>query len=81
MLESEGIRHSFKKAGHKLKDDDLFHIVDAINTATDIMLSNTTHQNNECLEMCKNIGGNITFVMEVRIHYGGWLALVTCYRL
>jgi hypothetical protein len=80
MLESEGIRHSFKKANHNLKSDDLLHIVDAINTATDIKVSNTSHQNNECLEICKNIGGKIIFVMEVRIHYGGWLALVTCYR-
>jgi len=81
MLESEGVRHSFKKASHNLKDDDLLHIVHAINTAIDIKVSNTKHQNNECLEICKNIEGEITFVMEVRIHYGGWLALVTCYRL
>ena len=80
MLESEGIRHSFKKASHKLKDDDLLHIVDAINTATDIKLSNKKHQNNDCLEICKDIVGNITFTVEVRKHYGGWLALVTCYR-
>jgi hypothetical protein len=81
MLESEGIRHSLKKASHNLKDNDLLHIVDAINTATDIKVSDTTHQNNKCLEICKYIGGKITFIMEVRIHYGGWLALVTCYRL
>ena len=81
MLESEGVRHSFKKASHNLKDDDLLHIVDAINTATDIKVSDKTHQNNKCLEICKNIGGNITFIMEVRIHHGGWLSLVTCYRL
>ena len=81
MLESEGIRHSFKKSSHNLKDDDLLHIVNAINTATEIKLSSTTHQNNECLEICNDINGKITYVMEVRIRYGGWLALVTCYRL
>ena len=81
MLESEAVRHSFKKAGHNLKDDDLLHIVDVINTTKDIKVSDVTHQNNECLEICTNISGEITFVMEVRIHYGGWLALVTCYRL
>lgn len=81
MLESEGIRHSLKKASHNLKSNDLLHIVDAINTATDIKVSDTTHQNNKCLEICKDIGGKITFIIEVRIHYGGWLALVTCYRL
>jgi hypothetical protein len=80
MLESEGIRHSFKKASHNLNDNDLLHIVDAINTASDIKISNMTHQNNECLKISKDIGGKITFVMEVRIHYGGWLALVTSYR-
>ncbi|GHU18625.1 hypothetical protein FACS1894163_10820 [Spirochaetia bacterium] len=48
MLESEGVRHSYK--------------------------------NNECIEISKDIGEKITLVMELRIHYGGWLALVTCYR-
>ena len=81
MLESEGIRHSYKKASHNLKSNDLLHIVDAINTATDIKVSDTTHQNNKCLEICKDTDGKITFIMEVRIHYGGWLALVTCYRV
>ena len=80
MLESEGIRHSLKKNSHNLKNNDLLHIVDAINTATNIKVSDTTHQNNECLEICIDIDGKITFIMEVRIHYGGWLALVTCYR-
>jgi len=80
MLESEGIRHSLKKASHNLKGNDLLHIVDAINTATNIKVSNTAHQNNKCLEICKDIGGKITFIMEIRKHYGGWLALVTCYR-
>ena len=80
MLESEGIRHSLKKASHNLRSNDLLHIVDAINTSTDIKVSDTTHQNNECLEICIDIDGKITFIMEVRVHYGGWLALVTCYR-
>ena len=80
MLESEGIRHSYKKANHNLDDDDLLHIVDVINTATDIKTSNKTHQNNVCLKISKDINGKLTFVMEVRIHYGGWLTLVTCYR-
>ncbi|GHT56846.1 hypothetical protein FACS1894109_07170 [Spirochaetia bacterium] len=80
MLESEGVRHSYKRADHNLRDDDLLHIVDIINTATDIKLSITTHQNNECIEISKDMGEKITLVMELRIHYGGWLALVTCYR-
>jgi len=80
MLESEAVRHSFNKASHNLKNDDLLKIVEVVNTATDIKLSDTTHQNNECLEFTKDIGGNITFVVEVRVKYGGWLALATCYR-
>jgi hypothetical protein len=60
---------------------DLLHIVDAINTSTDIKISATKHQNNECLEISKDIEGKITFIIEVRIHYGDWLSLVTCYRL
>ena len=80
MIESGAIRHSYRKANHNLKDDDLLHIVDAINTATDIKVSAMKHQNNECLEICKDIDGKINFIMEARIYYGGWLALVTCYR-
>jgi len=80
MIESEGIRHSYRKASHNLRDDDLLHIADAINTATDIKITDKKHQNNKCLEISKDIDGKITFIMEVRIHYGGWLALVTCYR-
>ena len=80
MLESGAIRHAYKKTNHNLKNEDLLHIVDAINTATDIEVSAKKHQNNKCLEICKDIDGKITFIMEVRIQYGGWLALVTCYR-
>jgi hypothetical protein len=80
MLESGAIRHSYKKINHNLKNDDLLHIVNVINTATDIKISEESHQNNKCLEISKDIDGKITFVMEVRIHYGGWLSLVTCYR-
>jgi hypothetical protein len=80
MLESEGIRHSLNKVSHNLHEGDLLHIRDVINTATDIRLSTATHQNNKCLEITKDLGGNITFVVEVRVKFGGWLALVTCYR-
>jgi hypothetical protein len=51
-----------------------------INTATDIKYSPIHHQNNKCLEFTQDIDGNIIFVVEVRIKFGGWLALVTCYR-
>ena len=80
MLESGAVRHSYKKANHKLRDDDLLHIVEIINSAADIHVSDMTHQNNECLEISYNFGGKIILILEVRIHYGGWLSLVTCYR-
>jgi hypothetical protein len=81
ILESSAIRHSYKKVNHNLRDDDLLHLVSAVNTATDIKISSRLHQNNECLEICKDINGKITFIMEIRTHYGGCLALATCYRL
>ena len=63
-----------------LRDDDLLNLAEAINTATDIKMSDKKHQNNDCIELSKDIDGKISFVVEVRIHFGGWLALVTCYR-
>ena len=80
MIDSGAIRHSYRKESHHLSDNDLLSIENAINNATYIKVSETKHQNNKCLEICKDINGEITFIMEVRIHHGGWLALVTCYR-
>jgi hypothetical protein len=80
MLESESIRHSYKKAEHNLFDDDLLKFVDLINSADDIRLSEKAHQNNACLEFSKTTEDTLTVVVEIRTHFGGWLALVTCYR-
>ncbi|MDR1218361.1 MAG: hypothetical protein LBK73_01995 [Treponema sp.] len=80
MLESEAVRHSYRVAYHNLQDDDLLLFTDVLNTATDIKLSDTKHQNNTVIQMRKNIGGKIIFTVEVRIKHGGWLALVTCAR-
>jgi hypothetical protein len=80
VLESEAVRHSINKASHNLHDGDLLRLVNVINTATDIKNSQIHHQNNKCLEITQDIDGNITFVVEVRVKFGGWLALVTCYR-
>jgi hypothetical protein len=80
MVDSGAIRHAYAKAEHCLESDDIFHLVDVINTSTDIQLSDMKHQNNKILVFKKNIHGNIVFVEEARIQYGGWLALVTCYR-
>jgi hypothetical protein len=80
MVESEAVRHSLNKTDHNLRDGDLLRLVDVINTAIDIKLSDIAHQNNKCLEINKDIEGKITFVVEIRVNFGGWLALVTCYR-
>jgi hypothetical protein len=80
MLESGSVRHAYKKANHKLNGDDLLYMAEIINNATDIQVSDIKHQTNDCLEISYNLGGKIIFILEVRIHYGGWLTLVTCYR-
>jgi hypothetical protein len=80
MIESDSIWHSCKKSVHNLQPDDIFHIVDVINTAGHIQRSGKQHQNNEVLEFHKDVNGIITFVAEVRAHFDGWLALITCYR-
>jgi hypothetical protein len=80
MLESEAVRHSITKTAHNLHDGDLLRLGSVINTATDIKYSPIHHQNNKCLEFTQDINGSIIFVVEVRIKFGGWLALATCYR-
>jgi hypothetical protein len=80
MLESEGIRHSYRTASHNLRDDDVAQLAYVINEATDIRLSPKKHMNNRCLEFRIDKDGPITVVEEVRANYDGWLSLVTCYR-
>jgi hypothetical protein len=80
MLESGTIRHCINKPSHNLRENDLLRIPGIINTATDIRVSDTMNQNNECLEFRKDIDGDITLVVEARVNYGGWLCPVTIYR-
>ena len=80
MLESGAVRHSYGKASHLLKNDDIIFFVDVVNTATDIQLSRKKHINNDVIIFTKNIDGKILFAAEVRVNHGGWLSLVTCYR-
>jgi hypothetical protein len=63
-----------------LEDNDLLHIVEVINTTTDIELSDKSHQDNIVLTFKKDANGELNFVEEVRIKHNGQLALVTCYR-
>ena len=81
MLESGAVRHSYSKEYHLLGKDDIFHFVDVVNTATDMQLSGKKHLNHEVITLTKDINGQILFAVEVRINHGGWLSLVTCYRL
>ena len=81
MLESEAVRYSYGKSYHLLEKDDILHYAGVINTATDIQISGKRHQNNEVLTFTKDIDGTILFAVEVRVNHGGWLSLITCYRL
>jgi len=81
MLESGAIRHSYSKEYHLLEKDDIFHYVDVVNTADDIRLSGKKHLNNDVITFTKDINGQILFAAEVRVNHGGWLSLITCYRL
>jgi len=81
MLESGSVRHSYGKDCHLLENDDIFHYGDAVNTATEIRLSRKKHLNNTVITFTKDIHGQILSATEVRGKHGGWLSLVTCYRL
>ena len=81
MLESGAIRHSYSKDYHLLENDDIFHYIDVVNSATDIQFSWKKHLNNIVLTFTKDINGKILFAVEVRVKHEGWLSLITCYRL
>ena len=81
MLESNAVRHSYSKQYHLLDSNDIFNYVDVLNTSTDIQLSSKKHLNNQVITFTKDIDGKILFAVEVRIKHGGWLSLLTCYRL
>jgi hypothetical protein len=80
MLESGTVRHAVNKPSHNLRENDLLLVSEIINTAKDIRLSEKTNQNNECLEFRKDLDGEITLVVEVRVNFGDWLCPVTIYR-
>jgi hypothetical protein len=80
MVDNGQIRHSYKKSSHYLEPDDIFHIKDVINTATDISMSDKEFLHNPVLIFKKEINGEITFLVQVRAQYGGWLAFADCWR-
>jgi hypothetical protein len=81
ILDSSAVRHAYSKKNHNLENDDLLHLVDAINTASVIEVSDKKHQDNDVLIFKKDINGEIDFVEELRMKHNGQLALITCYRL
>jgi len=81
MLESGAVRHAYSKDSHLLENDDILFFVDVVNTAIDIRLSRKKHLNNDVITFTKDINGKILFAAEARVNHGGWLSLVTCYRL
>jgi hypothetical protein len=80
MVDNGQIRHAYKKLSHNLEADDIFHIIDVINTAPSITLSDKKFLHNPALVFEKDISGNITFLVQVRVEYGGWLAFADCWR-
>jgi hypothetical protein len=62
MFESGFVRHAANKPSHNLRENDFLLISEIINTATDIRVSDTKNQNNECLEFRKDADGDITLL-------------------
>jgi len=64
-IDNNGVVHAHEEKHHNLKPDDLFQAVDIINSALDISMSDTKHQDCEVLEFKKDINGNIKILAEV----------------
>jgi hypothetical protein len=74
------IRHAYYKAAHNLESDDILHINEVINTTTDISLSGREFLHNKALLFKKDISGEVTFLVQLRPKYDGWLAFADCWR-
>jgi len=64
-IDNNGIVHAHEEKHHNLETDDLFHVVDIINSALDISVSDTKHQDCDVLEFKKDINGNIKILAEI----------------
>ena len=69
-IDSESVYYANSKFHHNLEPRDLLLAVEVINTATDIQLSDTKHQDNNVLIFRKDIDGEITFLTEARVKKG-----------
>jgi hypothetical protein len=79
MIDNGQIRHAYKKLSHNLEPDYIFHILYVINNADYIKLSDREFLHSPALIFEKDIGGNITFLIQVRTEHGGWLAFANCW--
>ena len=66
VTDTYSIRHAYRKPAHNLEGDDIIHAVEVINTSTDIAPSGK-HQNHPAYIFKKDIGGEISFLVEARI--------------
>jgi hypothetical protein len=57
----------------------LLNVVEVINTATDISISNKKHKSNDVLVFKKDIDGEITFLAEVH-EKNGYLLVFNAWR-
>jgi hypothetical protein len=80
MIDNGQIRHAYKKSSHNLESDDIFQILDVINNADVITPSDREFLHSPALIFEKDIGGNITFLVQVRAEHDGWLAFASCWR-
>lgn len=85
MVGSSKLFHAYRKVAHHLLKNDIFHLVDVINTTHDIKESakrSISEPNVTALKFVADINGNLEFVVLVRVSkkYKGWLDMIDCYR-
>jgi hypothetical protein len=80
MADNGQIRHAAHKITHNLAPGDLLPLVEVVNTATDITLSDREFQQGRALLFVKDISGKVTYLFQVRPGFGGWLAFADCWR-
>ena len=78
-IDNSGVIHAMAQAHHNLEPDDLLHAADAINTTSDICLSDRKHKCNDVLIFKKDINGDITFLAEVHVK-NGYLLVFDAWR-
>jgi hypothetical protein len=80
ILDSDRVKHSYGKTSHNLENDDLLHMVDGINTTTDVVRSPKDNFCSPVVIFSDDIYGEIHFVEGVHKKEDGFISLVTAYR-